>query len=60
MFTYTENVTESDKHIKNNNLLYKAHQQYKNTLNKSKVFEQKKESFETSETVYINNSINHI
>ena len=31
MFIYTKNDTESDKRIRNTNLWYKAHQQYKNT-----------------------------
>ena len=34
MFIYTENDTESDKRIKNNNFEYKTHQQYTNTFPK--------------------------
>ena len=36
MLMYTENDTESDKRIKNNNFIYKRHQTYKNTFPKKR------------------------
>ena len=38
MFIYTENDTESDTRIKNNNLQYKTHQQYTNTFPEIHIF----------------------
>ena len=37
MFIYTENDTGYDKHINNNNLWYKTHQQYTNTFLEIKI-----------------------
>ena len=39
MFIYKGNDKESDKHIENNNLEYKTHQQYKNHLKEIPHFE---------------------
>ena len=35
MFIYTENDTEFDKRIKNNNLEYKTHQKYTNSFQRN-------------------------
>ena len=39
MFPYTEKYTESESDIQNNDLLYKTHQQHKNTFEMLETFE---------------------
>ena len=49
----TQNTNEYDRHIKNDNWLYKTHQKYKNTLNESKRKTKNVQPFEEIETFQI-------
>ena len=50
MFLYTVKYNESEYHIKNNNFLYKIHQQHQNTFRTSKCFEMLKKTRNVSNT----------
>ena len=51
MIIYTEKYTESDKRIRNNNLLYKIHHKYQNTFQRIPFFRNKSKQIEQFQNI---------